>query len=79
MQFGRYGRNPGWAVLAVLAIVYGAGGAILSGVGSEQGEDAWWRWGSLLLGVCFLAFMVVPFVLWAARGERARDGDKPLV
>ena len=76
MELGPYGRNAGWMLLAVMAIVYGVGGAFLGGRVSAATESAWWLWGSLIMGLGFLAFMVVPFVLSLRGGTRHRADDK---
>lgn len=79
MQLGRYGRNPGWWLLGLVAFVYGVGGAFLGGMVSEGTANAWWWWGSMLLGLGFLAFMVVPFILWLTGGARRPVADKTRV
>lgn len=74
MQFGPYGRNPGWYPTGFIAVLYGLGVAFLGSVASESAVQAWTWWGALLVGVLFLAFMVVPFCLWVFGARRpARD------
>ncbi|AKT51912.1 hypothetical protein [Arsenicicoccus sp. oral taxon 190] len=69
----RYGKNPGWAVTAILAILYGLGIAFGPQLG---GSDAFWErwtmWGSAVVGIAFVLLMVIPFVRWAMGPDRRR-------
>lgn len=64
MKIARYGRNPGWAVVAIVAIVYGVAVAFLQGDGAGTG---WVVIGAYAVGVLFIALMVVPFIVWVTR------------
>lgn len=75
MQFGPYGKNVGWYPTGFVAVIYGLGVAFLGSTASEATAQAWTWWGSLIVGVLFLAFMVVPFFLWLF-GARRPDRDK---
>ncbi len=63
-------QTPGAAVTAVLAMIYGAGVAFLN-LGDEF-KSAWLMWGAAIVGVCFVVFMVVPFVRALTRGDANR-------
>ncbi|WP_286955942.1 MULTISPECIES: hypothetical protein [Arsenicicoccus] len=61
----RYGRNPGWGVTAVLAIVYGmlvAFGDLLHD--DRVFWDAFTIWAGLPVLAVFVICMVIPFIRW---------------
>ena len=68
MRLGRYGRNIGWVITAVAAMVYGVGVALLSLTDSAI-VDTWTLWGSAVMGVLFIAFLVIPFLVWQLGGR----------
>lgn len=54
-------HTPGAALTAVVAVVYGLGVAFLP---LAEPAKSWWLFGgAAVVGVLFLLFMVVPFVL----------------
>lgn len=68
MRLGRYGRNPGWLALAVLAVIYGLGVAFIP---EGPSQLRWITIGSIVVGVVFVVVMVIPFVLWLVRRDSA--------
>ncbi len=69
MRLGRHGRNIGWVITALAAMVYGVGVALLSLTDSAIVEP-WTLWGSAVMGVLFIAFLVIPFLVWHLGGRR---------
>lgn len=70
MNLGKYGRNKGWGVLALICFLYGIGVPITAALASESFAANWAWYGSLICGALFLALMVVPFLLWAFGPKR---------
>jgi hypothetical protein len=60
MKLGRNGRNVGWVITALAAMVYGVGVAALSVAESP-------------MGVLFIVFLVIPFLVWQLGGRRDAD------
>ncbi len=69
----RFGRNPGWVVTGIVAVVYGLGVSFLGDALGPRGAHLWLIWGSALVGILFLVFMVVPFLLWLVRRPAVGD------
>jgi hypothetical protein len=72
MKLGRNGRNVGWVITALAAMVYGVGVAALS-VAESPILDTWTLWGSAAMGVLFIVFLVIPFLVWQLGGRRDAD------
>ncbi|WP_392466279.1 hypothetical protein ACF3NS_11980 [Arsenicicoccus cauae] len=71
----RYGRNPGWALTAIVAMVYG----LLVAFGDTMHRDeGFWHaftiWAGLVVLAIFVWCMVIPFVRWLGSTSRTRRG-----
>ena len=66
MQIGKYGKNPGWAVTAVVCMIYGLGFTVID-------NPVWGQVGSVICGILFLSTMVVPFFVWLVRGRNSTE------
>ena len=67
----RYGRNPGWVLTAILAMVYGMLVAFGDRLHADQGFwDAFTIWAGLLVLAVFVLCMVIPFARWLSSSSR---------